>query len=167
VCWWKNVEKSAASGKPTVAPARRLGVGEEALGLQDDPLVDKAWGVSPVGAGQEAGPHGQDGSAVLAARGEAVDLSRADRQQAAGACLVPDEVDHVAYGAAVEPHHEVEVDAVHAVERLVGVPPVAARRSDLYAHAPDAPVGSEGEGSDPAPAATPRAFVRHAVLVPS
>ncbi|GGV82181.1 hypothetical protein GCM10010294_56800 [Streptomyces griseoloalbus] len=64
--------------------------------------------------------------------------------------------------SAVEQHHDVEVDAVHPVQRRVGAPgAVGAHRGDLHADTEDTPVDREGEGSDPvtvvAAAASPSA----------
>jgi hypothetical protein len=101
------------------------------------------------GAREEAGLHGQDGSAVLALLREAVDLARADPEHVSGPGLVLGEIDHVADGTGGEEHHDVEVDAVDAVQRRVRVPGASrAHRADLHAHTADAQVDREGERSD-------------------
>ncbi len=116
-------------------------------------------------ARQEARLHGQHRSAVLARPREAVDLPRADPQQVPGRGLVLGEVDHVPDRALGEQHHDMEVDAVHALQRRVGVPGAAgAHRADLHADTADAQLDREGERSDPVAALD--GSVCHVRLVP-
>ncbi|GAA0703971.1 hypothetical protein GCM10009536_41810 [Streptomyces thermocarboxydus] len=116
---------------------------------QRGPVVAVEAGGLDGGAGQEAGLHGEDGSAVLGVAGEAVDLPRADPQHVARRGLVLGEVDHVPERSAVEQHHDVEVDAVHPVQGRVGAPgAVGAHGGDLHADPADAPLDREGKGSD-------------------
>lgn len=103
-------------------------------------------------ARQETGLHDQDGAAVAVGAGEAVHLTGADPQDVARGRLVLGEVDHVPDRAFVEEHHDVEVDAVHAVQRGVHVPDASGpHRADLHADAGQAQIDREGEGPDPVP----------------